>query len=194
MNDPEKKRCIQEQLDRLRDERASRLEAAAANRDALRSQFSRIRETVEWVLNDDTSLAERLRTLFREQGVTITSILTALGFIVSTIVLAIQNAVGVTPTPTPPTPSSGGTDWVKKTAQDPRRLAESAGWKGGCGAAWSYWCYCLVATQYRGLRCGLACWKLVGFSRRAGRCSRNDSGLLPQEIVENTSADCRDRE
>ena len=42
MNDPEKKRRIQEQLDRLRDERTSRLEAAAANRDALRSQFSRI--------------------------------------------------------------------------------------------------------------------------------------------------------
>jgi len=35
-NNPEKKRRIQEQLDRLRDERASRLEAAAANRDALR--------------------------------------------------------------------------------------------------------------------------------------------------------------
>jgi len=117
VNDPEKKRCIQEQLDRLRDERASRLEAAAANRDALRSQFSRIRETVEWVLNDDTSLAERLRTLFREQGVTITSILTALGFIVSTIVLATQNAVGVTPTPTPPTPSSGVTDWAKNSSR-----------------------------------------------------------------------------
>jgi len=36
-----------------------------------------------------------------------------LGFIVSTIVLAIQNAVGVTPTPTPPTPSSG---WLKALA------------------------------------------------------------------------------
>jgi len=33
----EKKRRIQELLDRLRDERASRLEAAAANRDAIRS-------------------------------------------------------------------------------------------------------------------------------------------------------------
>jgi len=110
VNDPEKKRRIQERLDRLWDERTSRLEAAAANRDALRSQFSRIRETVERVLNNDSSLAERLRTLFREQRVTITSILTALGFIVSTIVLAIQNAVGVTPVPTPPTPSSGVTD------------------------------------------------------------------------------------
>jgi len=106
VNDPEKKRRIQERLDRLRDERTSRFEAAAANRDALRSQFSRIRETVKRVLNDDTSLAQRLRTLFR--GVTITSILTALGFIVSTIVLAIQNA--------------GGTDWVKK------QLKTLAGW------------------------------------------------------------------
>ena len=82
-NDPEKKRRIQEQLDRLRDERASRLEAAAANRAALRSQFSRIRETVERVLNEDTTLVKRIRTLFREQGVTITSILTAFGFIMS---------------------------------------------------------------------------------------------------------------
>ena len=53
---------------------------------------------------------------------TITLILTALGFIVSTIVLAIQNAVGVTPAPTPPTPSSRGTDWVKK------QLKTLAGW------------------------------------------------------------------
>ena len=125
-NDPEKKRRIQELLDRLRDERASRLEAAAANREALRSQISRIRETVERVLNEDTTLAERLRTLFREQGVTVASILTAVGFIVSTIVLAIQNAVGggVTPAPASPTPSSGGTvaDWVKK------QLKTLAGW------------------------------------------------------------------
>ena len=88
----------------------------------VRRAVSRIRETVERVLNEDTTLAERLRSLFREQGVTITLILTALGFIVSTIVLAIQNAVGVTPAPTPPTPSSGGTDRVKK------QLKTLAGW------------------------------------------------------------------
>jgi len=47
-----------------------------------------------------------------------------LGFIVSTIVLAIQNAAeaaGVTPTPTPPTASSGGTDWAKK--KQPKTVA-----------------------------------------------------------------------
>ena len=93
-NDPEKKRRIQERLNQQRDERSSRLEAAAANHEALRTQFSRIRETIERVLNEDTTLAERLRTLFREQGVTIASVLTALRFIVSTIVLAIQNTLG----------------------------------------------------------------------------------------------------
>jgi len=88
----------------------SRLEAAAANRDALRSQISRIRETIERALNADTTLAERLRTLFREQGVTIASLLTAFGFIVSTIVLAIQTGSGgVTPASAPPTPGSEGT-------------------------------------------------------------------------------------
>jgi len=59
---------------------------ASVNREALRSQFSRIRATVTRILNDDTTLAERLRTLFREQGVTIASLLTALGFIISTCV------------------------------------------------------------------------------------------------------------
>jgi len=115
-NDPEKKRRIQERLNQQRDERASRLEASAVNREALRSQISRIRETVERVLNKDTTLAERLRTLFREQGVTIASVLTALGFIVSTIVLAIQSTLGggwPTPAPTP-SGRDGVTDWVKK--------------------------------------------------------------------------------
>jgi len=127
INNPEKKRRIQERLDRQRDERASRLEAAAENREALRTQFSRIQETIERVLNENTTLADRLRTLFREQGVTIASILTALGFIVSTIVLAIQNMLvggrGITPvSPTPSGSTGGAADWVKK------QLKALAGW------------------------------------------------------------------
>ena len=102
----------------LRDERDARLEAASTNRDDLRSQVSRIRETINHVLNSDTSLAERIRTLFREQGVTITSIITALGFIISTLVLAILPAGGATPPPAPPKPSQGGLkEWVKKHLQ-----------------------------------------------------------------------------
>jgi len=66
------------------------------------------------------TLAVCLRKLFHEQGVTIASTLTVLGFIVSTIVLAIQNALGgtggITPTPTPP--NGGVTAWVKKQLQN----------------------------------------------------------------------------
>ena len=46
------------------------------------------------VLDKNTSLAERIRTLFREQGITIFSVLTALSMTISTIVLAITGAFG----------------------------------------------------------------------------------------------------
>jgi len=112
--DPAKKSRIEQLLSHLHSERAARLEGASANRDALRTQFSRIRETIARILNEDASLAERLCTLFREQGVTIASILTAFGLIVSTIVLAIQNALGGGVTPAPNATPGGAAEWVKK--------------------------------------------------------------------------------
>ena len=104
---------ITERIRDLKDERAARLEAASASREALRSQISRIRETINRLINEDTTLAERIRTLFREQGITIVSILTALGMVISTLVLAVGMAVGGTAPP--PAPSKGGLrEWVKK--------------------------------------------------------------------------------
>ena len=103
---------ITERIRNLEDERVSRLEAASASREALRSQISRIRETINRLINEDTTLAERIRTLFREQGITIVSILTALGMVISTLVLAISGGSAVV-VPTPP--SKGGLrEWVKK--------------------------------------------------------------------------------
>ena len=103
---------ITERIRDLKDERVSRSEAASASRGALRSQISRIRETINRLINEDTTLAERIRTLFREQGITIVSILTALGMVISTLVLAISGgSAAVVPTP----PSKGGLrEWVKK--------------------------------------------------------------------------------
>ena len=106
------RRRIAERIRDLKDERVSRLEAASASREALRSQISRIRETINRLINEDTTLAERIRTLFREQGITIVSILTALGMVISTLVLAISGGSAVV-VPTPP--SKGGLrEWVKK--------------------------------------------------------------------------------
>ena len=45
------------------------------------------------MFDKNTSLAERIRTLFREQGITITSVLNALSTTVSTIVLAITGVL-----------------------------------------------------------------------------------------------------
>ena len=53
-----------------------------------------MRQTLEKVLDKDTSLKERIRTLFREQGITIISTLTALSMTISTIVLAITGVIG----------------------------------------------------------------------------------------------------
>ena len=95
------------------------------------SQISRIRETIGRVLNEDTTLAERVRTLFREQGVTLVSILTAVGMAISTLVLALTGGRGtVTPPSPPPAPSDKGglREWAKKTLQALGRvLAKLAG-------------------------------------------------------------------
>ena len=53
-----------------------------------------IKQTIEKFLDKNTSLAERIRTLFREQVITIFSILTALLMTISMIVLAITGVLG----------------------------------------------------------------------------------------------------
>ena len=73
----------------------------------MRSQSTRIKEAVPNLLDGSVPLSTRKATLFREEGVTIVSILTAIGMMVSRIVLAIINSVKKTiPKPIPhPKPS-----------------------------------------------------------------------------------------
>ena len=54
---------------------------------------ARIKQTLEKVKNKNTSLAEKIRTLFREQSITIFSMLTALSMTISTIVLAVTGVL-----------------------------------------------------------------------------------------------------
>ena len=56
--------------------------------------MARIKQTFDKVLDQNTSLAEIVRTLFSEQGITIFSILTGLLMTISTIVLAITGVLG----------------------------------------------------------------------------------------------------
>ena len=74
----EQRHLYKDRLDDLNTEKKAGLEILSQNRKDLRTQVARIRETLEKVFDKNTSLAERMRTLFREQGITIFSILTAL--------------------------------------------------------------------------------------------------------------------
>ena len=47
------------------------------------------KETIAKVLDKDTSLGEKIRTLFREQGITIASLLTAIGIAIGVLVEAL---------------------------------------------------------------------------------------------------------
>ena len=55
----------------------------------LRNQITSFKETIAKVLDKDTSLAERIRTLFREQGIMIAFILTAIGMAIGVLAEAL---------------------------------------------------------------------------------------------------------
>ena len=90
----EQRQLYRDRLDELNTEKQARLEILSPNQKNLQTQVARIRQTIEKVVDQDTSLAERIRTLFREQAITIFSILAAFSMIISAIVLAITGVFG----------------------------------------------------------------------------------------------------
>ena len=97
-NDPtcsdKQRQLYKDRLDDLNTEKQERSEILPKNRKDLQKQVTRIKQTYEKILDKNTSLTEKIRTLFREQGITIFSILTALSMTISTIVLAITGVFG----------------------------------------------------------------------------------------------------
>ena len=78
------KEDITKRIDDLNDELKVRQESINLLKGRLKSQITSFGETIAKVLDKDTSLAEKIRTLCREQGITIASIL-----------MAIEMAIGV---------------------------------------------------------------------------------------------------
>ena len=80
---------ITKQIDGLNDELKVRQESIEILKGRLKSQITSFKETIAKVLDKDTSLAEKIRTLFREQGIMIASILTAIGMAIEVLVEAL---------------------------------------------------------------------------------------------------------
>ena len=75
-------------------------------------------ETIAKVLDKDTSLGEKIRTLFREQGITIASILTAIGMAIGVLVEALLPGGGAAAASggggePPPKDENGLKGWIR---------------------------------------------------------------------------------
>ena len=66
----EKRQLYKDRLDDLNTEKQARLKILSQNRKDLQTQVAKIKQTLEKVLDKNTSLAEKTHTLFREQGIT----------------------------------------------------------------------------------------------------------------------------
>ena len=154
-----------ERLKKLEDERSVRLEAATANKEALRSQINTIKETINKVVKEDSTLGERLKTLFKEQGITIVSVLAAIGMIIGVIVEAvIPTGDDITP-PSPPS-QGGAKEWVKKQLHNLAKLLANIAGKAAAAlpdVIWAIISWLLSATSKIVNWLGNNLWAVVVF-------------------------------
>ena len=73
------KEDITKRIDDLNEDLKVRQESINLLKGRLKNQITSFKETIVKVLDKDTSFAEKIRTLFREQGIMIAYILTAIG-------------------------------------------------------------------------------------------------------------------
>ena len=87
--DGELKRVIEARVSKLEEDLKVRQESIDLLKGRLTDQITSFKETIAKVLDKDATLGERIRTLFREQGITIFSILTAIGMTIGVLVEAV---------------------------------------------------------------------------------------------------------
>ena len=90
------KEDITKKIDNLNDELKVRQKSINLLKGRLKNQITSFCKTIAKVLDKDTSLAEKIRTLFREQGITIASILTAIGMAIGVLVEALFGTLSKT--------------------------------------------------------------------------------------------------
>ena len=108
---------ITKRIDALNDEMATRQESIDLLKGRLKNQIMSFKEMIAKVLDKDSSLGEKIRTLFREQGITIASILPAIGMAIGVLVEALLPGGGGAAVASgrepPPKDEKGLKEWVR---------------------------------------------------------------------------------
>ena len=111
---------IEGRINKLRGELTERNKEIDILKGEASKQINQIKESITKFLDKETgTLGERIRTLFKEQGITIVSILTAVGMTIGVLIEALLGGPTVSTTTSGSTPADGGDkkggtrEWIK---------------------------------------------------------------------------------
>ena len=108
---------ITKRIDDLNEDLKVRQESIDLLKGRLKNQITSFKETIAKVLDSNTSLAEKVRPLFREQGITIALILTAIGMASGVLVETLLPGGGGAATSgggePPPKDEAGLKEWIR---------------------------------------------------------------------------------
>ena len=129
---------IEDRIKRLRDELDERNKEIDILKGEASKQINQIKESITIFLDKETgTLGERIRTLFKEQGITIVSIWAAIGMAIGVLIEALLDSPMVSTTTNTSSSSSGGDgkgsgarEWIKNRLKAlsrlPGKLADKA--------------------------------------------------------------------
>ena len=115
----EQREEVRARLQRFQDEQKAISDQIHILKGRYSNQIYQIKESIMKFLDKETgTLGERIRTLFREQGITIVSILTALGMTLGVLIEALFGGPSTTSTPTLQSTTTsdkkgGAREWIK---------------------------------------------------------------------------------
>ena len=115
----DQRKMVEDRIKKLRDELNERNEEINILKGEASKQINQIKGSITQFLDKETgTLGERIRTLFKEQGITIVSILTAVGMAIGVLMEALLGGPSTTSTPTSQSTTTsdekgGAREWIK---------------------------------------------------------------------------------
>ena len=114
----EQREEVRVRLQRFQDEQKAISDQIRILKGRYSNQIYQIRESIMILDKETGTLGERIRTLFKEQGITIVSILTALGMTLGVLIEALLGGPSTTSTPTSQSTTKsdkkgGAREWIK---------------------------------------------------------------------------------